>query len=88
MIEINRLREETRKIRREVKKQTVGYILAALGLVAGLAWNEAIRALIEQFFPGKNSIEAKFLYAAVITIVVVVIGIYLARLSQEDQQQK
>ena len=32
----------------EVKKKTLGYILAVLGLVSGLAWNEAIKAIIEQ----------------------------------------
>lgn len=87
MLEIDKFREETKKIKQEVKKQTVGYILAALGLVAGLAWNEAIRALIDQFFPGKNSLGAKFLYAVLITVIVVVLGIYLARISRENNRE-
>jgi len=89
MSEPNKFFEETKKIKTEVKKQVVGYILAAFGLVAGLAWNDAIKALIQHFFPGdKSSIPAQFVYALVITIVVVVIGIYLARLAADVAEKK
>src|SRR3990167_6335210 len=46
-----RIKEKSRELRREVKQRITGYIVAALGLVAGLAWNDAIRALIEYVFP-------------------------------------
>jgi len=60
------------------------YIAAALGLVAGLAWNEAIKALIDYVFPlSKNTLIAKFSYAGLITLVVVLITIYLARVLEE-----
>lgn len=75
--------EETTKrkdIRQQVRKQTAGYILTALGLVAGLAWNEAIRALIVHFYPlDQNSLWAKFVYALLVTIVVVIVSAYLLR---------
>ncbi len=70
----------------EVKEKTVGYILAALGLVAGLAWNEAIKALIERFFPvGTSTLLVRFSYAVLITIVVVVVSIYLTRLNKRKE---
>ena len=84
-----KIRQESQTIRREVRKQVTGYILAAFGLVAGLAWNDAIKALIQHFFPqDKNSLAAQFIYALIITIVVVIVGIYLARLTAEQPDNK
>lgn len=69
------------EIEMEVKKKMVGYITAGFGVVAGLAWNDAIKALIEEYFPQTDSnILAKFVYAFIITIAVVVISLYLVRL--------
>jgi hypothetical protein len=54
-------------------------------LVAGLAWNEAIQELIKFLFPlSRNSILVKFLYAAIITIVVVVVISYLERIFRTE----
>ena len=65
----------------EIREKTMGYILAGLGLVTGLDWNEAIKAFIEYLFPmDKNTILAKFLYAGIMTLVVVLMTSYLVRL--------
>lgn len=85
---IEKIKEESEKISRQVKEKTLGFIITAFGLVAGLAWNEAIQSLIKSFFAvGKDSIWAKFLYAIVMTIVVVIITVYLTRFfSREDKK--
>ncbi|OGF69148.1 hypothetical protein A3H65_01015 [Candidatus Giovannonibacteria bacterium RIFCSPLOWO2_02_FULL_45_14] len=71
-------------LKKEVREKTFGYILAALGLVAGLAWNEAIKSLIEYFLPAsQNGLWAKFIYAILITVVIVLISNYLMRLSEK-----
>ncbi|OGF82135.1 hypothetical protein A2924_00405 [Candidatus Giovannonibacteria bacterium RIFCSPLOWO2_01_FULL_44_16] len=65
-------------LREEIKQQTKGYIMAGLGLVAGLAWNEAIKSLIEYLYPlDQGSLLAKFVYAVLITVFVVVFSTYL-----------
>ena len=65
----------------EVRERVFGYMVGAFGLVAGLAWNEAIQASIAYLFPlPENTLPAKFLYAVVISIVVVVVSVYLSRL--------
>jgi hypothetical protein len=72
--------KETLRLHNEIRERTVGYIVAALGIVAGLAWNEAIRALIDYVFPvSANSLLAKFLYAIVVTIAIVVLSVYLTK---------
>ncbi|MBI4085443.1 MAG: hypothetical protein HY432_03000 [Candidatus Liptonbacteria bacterium] len=67
----------------------MGYIGAAFGLVAGLAWNDAIKALIEYLFPfSQTTILAKFLYAALITIVVVIILQYLEKFLNPEEPEE
>lgn len=74
-------------LKKAVRERTVGYIIAALGLVAGLAWNDAVKSLIESVFPLKqNSLSAKFIYAIVITLVIVIFTAYLAKLFQEQDE--
>lgn len=74
-------------LREEIKKQTLGYIVGALGLVAGLAWNEAVKALIEYFFPlSQNTLLAKFIYAAAITIAVVLFSRYILGTNSEEKK--
>jgi hypothetical protein len=62
-------------LRNEVREKTAGYILTALGLVAGLAWNDAISSAIKVFFPlDTNGILVKFIYAIIMTIAIVMIS--------------
>lgn len=76
------------KFHEEFRKRSVGYITTAFGLVAGLAWNEAIKALIENFFPlSQNGMIAKFVYAVFITILLVFISVYILK-TDEDKTKK
>ena len=69
------------KLQKEFRERISGYIIGAFGLVASLAWNDAITNLIEKIFPlGKDTVIAKFIYALVMTIILVVIAVYLVRL--------
>ena len=64
----------------EVRERTAGYIMAGFGFVAGLAWNDAIKSFIEHIFPlSSGAIAAKFVYAVLITVVIVIVGNYLLR---------
>lgn len=77
---------EVSQVRSEVRNQTVKYILAALGLIAGLAWNDAIKFAIEYFFPqDQNSLKAKLVYALIITLIVVILSFYLARVAKKEK---
>lgn len=75
------------KLQQEIRERTLGYVIAAFGLVAGLAWNDAVKALIEYLFPLQEStLSAKIIYAILITLVVVVCTMYLNHLFQKDEQ--
>jgi len=82
----NKVKEEGKDLRKEVKKKTLGYILAGLGLVAGLSWNETIKAFIDYIFPAEgNSLLASLIYSVFITILVVVFSVYMTRLFKDDE---
>ena len=84
----NTLKEEIKDVREEMKDKTVGYIVTALGLVAGLAWNDAVKTLIENFFPAdENTVWAKFTYAAIITIIVVLASVYLVKIFKKEEKE-
>jgi uncharacterized membrane protein len=53
---------------------------ASLGLVAALAWNEAIKALLAQLNLG-DSLGGLFAYAIVATILAIVVLVYLGKLA-------
>lgn len=63
----------------EIREKTAGYMTAAFGFVAGLAWNDAIKSFIEFAFPFSKtgSILAKFTYAVLITVVVILLSQYI-----------
>lgn len=84
--EIAKIKEDKLDLKKEIQEKTIGYILAAFGLVAGLAWNEAIKSLIDQVFPGHgNGILIKFVYAVIVTVVVVIITVYLIKLTEKHK---
>lgn len=54
-------------------------ITAAFGLVAALAWNEAIKAIFKELFGSADSIAPMLAYAITVTIVAVILTILVAR---------
>lgn len=76
-------------MRKTARERVWGYIAAALGLVAGLAWNDAIRGLIEHYFPiQRDSVWAKVWYAVIITIVVVFIMMKFEKFFKKEEDKK
>ncbi len=54
-------------------------ITAAFGLIAALAWNEAIKALIAQFFQAGNALIGLFVYAIIVTVIAVAVTYVIAK---------
>ncbi len=81
-----KIKKETEILRKEIRQRTLTYIAGGLGFVAGLAWNEAIRTLIDSLFPSfsSNIIIVKFLYAIFVTLIVVLVLRYIEKFSNKD----
>ncbi|MDH3617609.1 MAG: DUF5654 family protein [Nitrosopumilus sp.] len=54
-------------------------ITAAFGLVAALAWNEAIKAIFKEIFGTAEAIGPLLIYAVAVTIAAVILTILVAR---------
>lgn len=81
--------EEVKFIKRSLRKRILSYLGAALGLVVGLAWNDAIRALIDYLFPtSQGTLIAKFIYALGLTLSLGIILIYLEKIMNAEDKEK
>lgn len=56
-------------------------ITTTFAFVAGLAWNEAIQKLIEEFYTAGGAVTRLLIYAVIVTIVAVVVTVLLARIA-------
>ena len=54
-------------------------ITAAFGLVAALAWNEAIKAIFKEVFGSSDTIAPMLAYAITVTVLAVILTILVAR---------
>ncbi|MBI4138540.1 hypothetical protein HY479_00110 [Candidatus Uhrbacteria bacterium] len=74
--------EREMSLRLTVVKKTLELLTSAFALVAALAWNDAVQTLFVQLFGPSQGVAAKFLYALLVTALVVWIGIRLSRLTK------
>lgn len=64
-----------------VLRRTYELLTAAFSFVAALAWNEAIQALFLRIFGPASTLAAKFIYAVLLTALIVWLGSRLARMT-------
>ena len=78
-------KDELAELKTQAREKTANLILAGFGFVAGLAWNEAIKSLIDTIFVlEKNSLLAKFIYAILVTILIIIVSYFFSKLSNKD----
>jgi hypothetical protein len=83
---IKKIRKKTAHVRTKVRDVTATYIASGLGIVVGLSWNEAIKSAITYLYPDSSggSILAKFVYAFILTVIVVFVTAYIVRPPVKD----
>ena len=52
-------------------------VASALSIIAALAWNNAIQATIDKYHADDNSLKARWVYAGIITVVVIAVAFWL-----------
>ena len=70
-------KEETLKV--IALDKIAALITAAFGLVAALAWNDAIKAIFKEIFGEADAIGPMLIYAIIVTIAAVILTILVAR---------
>lgn len=74
---------------RSVYLQTmISLASAAFGVVAALAWNSAITALVKQIFGEGGQIVSLFVYAIIITIIAVIVMVNLGKVAERTAEPK
>jgi uncharacterized membrane protein YjjP (DUF1212 family) len=66
---------------RMIFQSMIALASAALGLVAALAWNDAIKETIKLLMADDESLTSKYLYAILATAIAVIVVLILARLA-------
>ena len=83
--------QKERAFYHELIQQLVTLSTSGFGLVAALAWNEAIQTFvkeyIQRFYPDQSGVVSKFLYALLITALAVLITYQLSRLASKFSQK-
>ena len=65
-------------LQNEVLDKISALVTAAFGLVAALAWNDAIKAVFKKIFGAEDAIGPMLIYAIVITIIAVILTVTVA----------
>ena len=73
------MKETVVEMRGQVLATVATLMTTAFGLIAALAWNEAIKAIILELFPQQGGITGLLIYAVLITIIAVVATVIIAR---------
>jgi len=85
-----KLTKEEEKLHVYFVEKVVTLMTGAMGLVAALAWNDAIRKLFERVFgtQGSGDVTAMFIYAAIVTTAVVVVTYRLTRIVEKMRKKE
>lgn len=71
----------TRETTKMVLQSMIALASAALGLVAALAWNDAIKETIKLLMSDDESLTSKYTYAILATAIAVIVVLVLAKLA-------
>ena len=82
------MKGQAQEVKGQVLQTIATLLTTAFGLIAALAWNEAIKARIAQFLPKGSDLMGLLIYAVLITIIAVVATIIIGRaISQPEEVQ-
>ncbi|MDO9045977.1 MAG: DUF5654 family protein [Methanobacteriaceae archaeon] len=74
------MKDHVNEVKSQVLENIGVLITTAFGLIAALAWNEAIKALIVELIGKGNGITGLFIYAIIITVLAIVTTIIIGKI--------
>jgi hypothetical protein len=85
----NNQQEETPpRLSVEILDKMINLAATGFGLVAALAWNDAIKLLLKKILGTQETLWAIFGYAILVTILVVLVTVQLSRLLRIAKQKE
>ncbi len=84
--------QSDKKLHEELIKQLLTLSTSGFGLVAALAWNEAIQSFvkeyIDRYLKTGTGVISRFIYALIITVLAVLITYQLSKLAEKTILKK
>ncbi len=80
--------ESIKKFRSEFVDKISTLSVAAFGLVAALAWNEAIQGVFKTYYGEAGNNIAKIVYAIIVTSIAVLVTIWISNLASKLNGKK
>ena len=71
----------SRETTKMILQSMIALASAALGLVAALAWNNAIKETIKLLMADDESLSSKYIYAILATAIAVIVVLVLAKMA-------
>ncbi len=82
----------SREFRLELVKQMITLSSAGFGVVAALAWNDAIQSFvkeyIDKYFSAGSGIISRFIYAVIITMIAVLVTYELTKMIKDKSGEE
>lgn len=69
-------------LQNQVKERVTVLVVTAFGLVAALAWNDAVKSAFTAIFGTPDNLIAQLAYAFVVTVIAVVVTLLLGQNKQ------
>ena len=66
----------------QIVSKTSELVIASFGLVAALAWNDAVREVFDRYVKKGKGIKPKIAYATLVSIVAVGVAVYADKITQ------
>lgn len=80
--------KDNQNLRSEFLKTMTQLATAGFGLVAALAWNDAIQGFINSFISLGAGMLSKLIYAIIVTLIAVWVAYSLGKLTQEAKEKE
>ena len=75
-------------MKKQIIEKMSTLIISAFGLVAALAWNDAIKAIFERLFGAANGMWSMLIYAVAVTIIAVWTTVSIGKILDQKNQQE
>ena len=79
--------EKPTTLKTEILDKIAALVTAAFGLVAALAWNDAIKSIFKEIFGEQAGPGPMIIYAVIVTIIAVILTIIVARAAAKAKNE-
>lgn len=81
-------RYELKKLHVDFFQKVTLLIIASLGFISAIAWDQFLKIVFAEVFGSVDSIWTKLLYAVIITLIAVLISIVLTKIFLSEKTKK